>query len=484
MIRSPVRSPIRSAISGVFERRASGGAAFVFPLDEAGALPLYAYADRKLTASYAGPGVRVLRVSDSAELDIGFDVGGLLDAAALDSFLGAELGRVVTYYDQTGNGFHAVQTTPADRPYVANLLGVGPRVVSRAGNMVVPAGVSGTRRLSHMFAVSSAYSSNLSSGIMQFGSSATSTNNCILFTASAQLSGYRLVNGVGANTAFKTQNRDVLVEASSSATGVYLAQNEESTTAAAAADIALTGGFVGGAPVLGATFNGEQYMRSCIQYGRILSVGERAALRAALYSSFGIASAPANRVIWEGDSITAAEGVQTTAYNGFVKQAIPTLPALDHYSTALGGDQLQNEIPNYANEVGALLTQYGSGIVFLFLGTNDLTLGSRTSAQIYADLQTMCGSIRANSGEVIVTTLLPNNAWNGTQQTTRNDFNTLVRTNWASFADGLADFAADATMGPQAAAANTALYPDGLHPSPLGHSYLAPIAAAAVQALL
>lgn len=57
---------------------------------------------------------RVRRSSDSAEQDIGFS-GGLVDTAALLSFTGAGDGFVTTWYDQSGNGYHATQTVAAEQ---------------------------------------------------------------------------------------------------------------------------------------------------------------------------------------------------------------------------------------------------------------------------------------------------------------------------------------------------------------------------------
>ena len=121
---------------------------------------------------------------------------------------------------------------------------------------------------------------------------------------------------------------------------------------------------------------------------------------------------------------------------------------------------------------------------FVACFTNDITVGARTAAQVYADIQNYCGKVRTSGGKVIVATILPNNANTGAQQTTQLSVNTSIRTNWATFADGLADFANDATMGPQAAAADTTLYGDGLHPTRLGHTYLATIAKNAINLLI
>jgi len=63
-----------------------------------------AYSVRKLRAAYTGACMRVRRSSDNAEQDIGF-VSGELDTTALLSFVGVNDGFVVTWYDQTGNGF-------------------------------------------------------------------------------------------------------------------------------------------------------------------------------------------------------------------------------------------------------------------------------------------------------------------------------------------------------------------------------------------
>lgn len=61
-------------------------------------------------AYYGSPCIRVRRSSDNTEQNIGFTTTGVLDTAALLSFVGAGNGFVVTYYDQSTNARHATQT--------------------------------------------------------------------------------------------------------------------------------------------------------------------------------------------------------------------------------------------------------------------------------------------------------------------------------------------------------------------------------------
>lgn len=67
----------------------------------------YAYSLRKLRNGYAGSCIRVRRSSDNTEQDIGF-VANFLDIASLTSFVGGDIGYVVKWYDQSGNGFDQV----------------------------------------------------------------------------------------------------------------------------------------------------------------------------------------------------------------------------------------------------------------------------------------------------------------------------------------------------------------------------------------
>jgi len=79
-------------------------------LDVYGANVEAAYSVRKLSASYAGSSIRVRRSSDNSEQDIGFDGNGDLDTSALTTFVGANNGLVVKWYDQSGNSNDGVQT--------------------------------------------------------------------------------------------------------------------------------------------------------------------------------------------------------------------------------------------------------------------------------------------------------------------------------------------------------------------------------------
>jgi hypothetical protein len=88
-----------------------------------GLLDLYpnaaaAYSLRKLRTLYTGSAIRVRRSSDNTEQDIGFSALGNLDTSALTSFCGSGNGFVTTWYDQSGNGINATQTTAANQPQI------------------------------------------------------------------------------------------------------------------------------------------------------------------------------------------------------------------------------------------------------------------------------------------------------------------------------------------------------------------------------
>lgn len=76
-----------------------------------------AFSTRLLRENYTGQCLRVRRSSDNAEQDIGF-LNDKLDTASLTSFVGANDGFVVTWYDQSGNARNATQATAAKQPYI------------------------------------------------------------------------------------------------------------------------------------------------------------------------------------------------------------------------------------------------------------------------------------------------------------------------------------------------------------------------------
>jgi hypothetical protein len=76
-----------------------------------------AYSLRLLNSAYTGNCIEVRRSNDNALQNIGF-AGGVLDTAALKTFCGANNCFVRTWYDQSGNGRHVLQTTNANQPQI------------------------------------------------------------------------------------------------------------------------------------------------------------------------------------------------------------------------------------------------------------------------------------------------------------------------------------------------------------------------------
>lgn len=85
---------------------------------------------RKLRTAYSGQCCRVRRASDNAEQDIGFS-GGARDDSALSSFCAGTDGFLVTWYDQSGNGYNATQSTLSAQ---AQVVSSGTPTVDDTGN--------------------------------------------------------------------------------------------------------------------------------------------------------------------------------------------------------------------------------------------------------------------------------------------------------------------------------------------------------------
>jgi len=78
-----------------------------------------AYSLRQLSSDYGGYAIRVRNSSDQ-ELDIGFNSSGELDTVTLLNHCGAGDGFVKTWYDQSGNGRNATQSTAIFQPQIVS----------------------------------------------------------------------------------------------------------------------------------------------------------------------------------------------------------------------------------------------------------------------------------------------------------------------------------------------------------------------------
>lgn len=78
------------------------------------------YSLRKLEADYNGPLIQVRRSGDNALLAINMTEDGQLDTEQLLMFLQNDSGYIKTWYDQSGNSRHAVQSAMAQQPLIVS----------------------------------------------------------------------------------------------------------------------------------------------------------------------------------------------------------------------------------------------------------------------------------------------------------------------------------------------------------------------------
>lgn len=184
-------------------------------------------------------------------------------------------------------------------------------------------------------------------------------------------------------------------------------------------------------------------------------------------------------LVAEGDSITAGQDSAAYAVGAHLSTVTPG------FNYAVLGSNLSHLVAR-ATAVDAVLPADRTGRTFLLyvlLGANDIGSGM-TTGQVDTWLTSFSAYLdarRAAGWKVVLGTILPSAS--ADRNTNRNYANPILRTWVGTHCDALADYAADATIGPDSAGANTTWFPDGLHPSATYSNLMEPILRAAINSL-
>jgi len=243
------------------------------------------------------------------------------------------------------------------------------------------------------------------------------------------------------------------------------------------------------------------YISEYIVYNRGVTYGERHQIESYLTKKW---LSPKNTLSCIGDSRTF--GVYDTYLTSLPLRTLSLLGGSSAWkATNLGesgrktGDlvsAISSESTNtLVDEMSRTSLAIGSlNVATIWLGVNDLLLGGVTNGNtIYNNYITASQTLRKNGYKIIWCTDVPqswinisgNTTGSTTQlayEATRLSANSLIRANWATYADGLADFGADPIMGTNGVQDNSTYYnSDKLHLIAGGTSILSKILASAIN---
>ena len=185
-------------------------------------------------------------------------------------------------------------------------------------------------------------------------------------------------------------------------------------------------------------------------------------------------------IVFDGDSLTVGQG--TLPYNNFPNgNDYPSqiVGSLDHrgsyYNIGVGGETAAIMLANAPTNVDTKHVAGANNVVCFEGGTNDLYNGV-SAATLEATIVSYCQGRQAAGFKVIVATIVPRSdaGTPGGFETARQAVNTYIRTNWTSWANGLADVGNDANIGQAGDQANTQYYNgDNVHPNSNGYRIFA-----------
>lgn len=443
---------------------------------------------------------------------------GLALWLAADKLTGlADGAAVATWPDASGNGRDAAQATAAKRPtYRTNVLngkpvlrfdGVDDGLATPSITLAATTGVT-------LFAVVTGLTTGTDQAIAEFSANVNNNNGAFMLyrAASGKLTGLlksaagiaNLAKGSpfgGADTAALSATYDIPQAAGAEiqidADYAWHRLHNPTTTAGGEMAGTTTGsanntGAFGSYPLyLGARGAASLYLAGDVAevllYASVLSASDR--YRVARYLGQKYGRRPHDGIlVYDGDSLTEGNTAPNTfAANPYPRQVDAALTR--RYASAnfgVSGQTLAQMAADAAAQVDRLYSPASPvNALVVWGGTNDMVSvgGNQTAATTHTRLADYCAARRAAGWAVHVLTCLPRSdaAAPADFETKRQALNASIRANWATYADGLIDVAADTRIGDAGDELNTTYYTsDKVHLNETGYGVIAELVKAAL----
>lgn len=470
---------IRPGRVGRFQSFKKGDSVAGTFLPSVGTSPTGVMGLQKLISNYNGPAVRVVRMSDSVEMDVGF-VGQAFDLASALTFQGASVLNVKTFYDQTGNGNHLIQTTTAQQPVL--WLGDGGPVLKAAlesttRRMLIPNTLQADRQNTSIFMVARTPSEAVGVGMWEFGD-LTNLYDLGLRSYSSHLNINPIYDSTIPNPV--TDNFNTVNVANMSIMGLVSSPSkmtvhrDEQTIdfPAATSKSMVLGGQMGNTHTSAGRFDTVAF----VFYPAALSDADTLSVKNALRDVTGsLLFTSTYGLCAQGDSITFGTGSSnnrtvTAAIQAYTGRTVPVR------NIGIGGTTAAGRETFWDGSAGKFQVSGKPNYLRFHYGRNDIKLGSDSATTITA-VKGCLTSARAVFTKVIVVTALPNVPadWTPTMETYRQELNAWIRSDprdagGVRYFDAIDDLAMDPILGDAATLAgqgahDTTLFPDYLHPS-------------------
>lgn len=451
-------------------------------------------------SDWAGSAAKVARSANpTTPQTFGFDAGGRLDLAAIETYIGGQnlSARADTIFDQSGNGFDLIQTTDGARAILRRSQLAGAALPFTCGPNIqytIPPGLSVDRANHSVFLVLRPHLARASYYWVRLGTT-LSYGTTTPDTATAG-GGGRILDTANGN-ASKVQSRApktsgiAIMGYSSGASDVKFYNNRVIETVA--------GGLTAGTLTGGTIENGNGYseIMAVAIFPRALTEAEMASVGRSLEAVAALHLGQTKGVFMIGDSITAGQGSVATYVAGLGMTA--TEP--DQLFGALGSPADtaifncgQPSIPltalnstNDRNRINELMSAYPEitkRVARVHAGINDLRAGS-TDTTIYNAMVAYCNYLRGLGVKVITSTIntqVVDATYTAQAETYRLSINSQIRSNWATFADDMVDYA----NIPELADPNNTTYfaSDKLHQTAQAYQLKSALVAPKIAALL
>ncbi|QTG12394.1 hypothetical protein G6M86_03665 [Agrobacterium tumefaciens] len=410
-------------------------------------------------AGWSGGAAKVARSANpTTPQTFGFDANNRLDLAAIETYVGGAnvSARADTIFDQSGNGFDLIQATQGARAYVQRSQLAGEALPFTCGPNIqypIPSGLSVDRANHSVFLVLRPHLARASYAWIKMGTTLTyGTTTPDTATAGG---GARILDAANGNVS-KVQSRApktsgvAIMGYSSGASDVKFYNNRFIETVA--------GGLTAGTLTGGTIENGNGYSEiiAVAIFPRALTAAEMASVGRVLEAVAPIQTGQTKGVFMIGDSITAGQGsvaIYTPGLGMTATEPDQLFGALGNPAdtaifncgqpsitmTSINGTNGRNRI----KELMDAYPEITKRVARVHAGINDLR-GGTADTVIYPAIVAYCTYLRGLGVKVIVSTIntqVIDATYTQQAEDRRVSINDQIRANWATFADGIVDYA-------------------------------------------